>query len=100
MAQPSKFSGALSRLREPQPEEMREPPTVIAAAPAATPEPMAKGRGRPPGKRSDPDFKPTTVFLRNQTKRAAVRQLEDRDDNRDLSELVEDLLSQWLKEPT
>jgi len=64
-----------------------------AAAPAS-----AKGRGRPPGKRSDPDFKPTTLFLRTQTKRAAMRLLEDRGDEQDLSELVEQLLSQWNRQ--
>lgn len=54
-----------------------------------------RGRGRPPGKRSDPEFRPTTLFLRTKTKRTAARLLEDRGDERDLSELVEDLLDEW-----
>jgi hypothetical protein len=84
MAQQSKFSGALSALRHsPEPE-----------APPATLEPV---KGRPPGKRSDPEFKPTTLFLRTRTKRTASRLLEDKGDEQDLSELVEQLLSQWNK---
>ena len=31
-----------------------------------------KGRGRPAGKRSNPDTEPTTVLLRKQTKRRSV----------------------------
>ena len=49
------------------------------------------------GKRSDPDFKPTTLLLREKTKRAAMRLLEDNGRGQDLSELVEQLLTQWNK---
>jgi hypothetical protein len=104
MAQQSKFSGALSALRHsPEPEASpatpERVPKVAAEAPPA-PAPVAealKGRGRPPGKRSDPEFKPTTLFLRTRTKRTASRLLEDKGDEQDLSELVEQLLSQWNK---
>lgn len=93
MAQPSKFSGALSRLREaPATEQPVETPP-----PAPVVQEGAKGRGRPHGKRSDPDFKPTTLLLREQTKRTAVRLLEDSRSGQDLSELVEQLLTQWNK---
>jgi hypothetical protein len=101
MAQASKFSGALSRLREvpaapEEPVESSPPPPLPAAAPVTPPTP-AKGRGRPAGKRSDPDFKPTTLLLREKTKRAAMRLLEDNGRGQDLSELVEQLLAQWNK---
>ena len=92
MAQQSKFSGALSRLRDGPPEQPAAPPPPAAVAQAA-----AKGRGRPPGKRSDPDFKPTTLLLREQTKRTAMRLLEDSQSGQDLSDLVEQLLAQWSK---
>lgn len=99
MAQASKFSGALSRLRDVS-AEPEQPAEIVSptspAAPVAAPE-VAKGRGRPHGKRSDPDFKPTTLLLREKTKRAAARKLEDTQDLRDLSELVEELLAEWTK---
>ena len=112
MAQQSKFSGALSALRhspepeappatpQPIPEVAAEAPPALElqrkAVPAPVPE-TPKGRGRPPGKRSDPEFKPTTLFLRTRTKRTASRLLEDKGVEQDLSELVEQLLSQWNK---
>ena len=55
-----------------------------------------KGRGRPAGKRSNPDYEPTTVLLRKKTKRRASRLLEDTDSNYDLSELIESLLNEWI----
>src|SRR5271169_2240370 len=101
MAQASKFTGALSRLRDVsappgQPGEAPSVPVPSPVAPVVTPT-VAKGRGRPAGKRSDPDFKPTTLLLREKTKRAAIRLLEDTGRGQDLSELVEQLLAQWNK---
>ena len=104
----SKFSGALASLRTPKPKVPSEPPNDVDPEPAAkAPETQSperasagvleppRGRGRPPGKRSDPEFKPTTLFLRTRTKRTAVRLLEDRGEDKDLSELVEELLTEW-----
>ena len=54
-----------------------------------------KGKGRPTGKRSNPDYEPTTVYLRKTTKRSASRLLEDTNARKDLSDLIEDLLLQW-----
>jgi hypothetical protein len=69
--------------------------------PPAVPAPgSAKGPGRPPGKRSDPAFKPTTLLLREATKRTAMRRLEDMGGELDLSELVESLLSRWIERQT
>lgn len=93
MAQRSKFTGALSQLRaakEPVPAE--EAPTLPEAEPAT-----GKGRGRPRGKRSDTSYKPTTLLLRKDTKSKAMRQLEDDGSDLDLSDLVEELLADWLK---
>lgn len=55
-------------------------------------------RGRPAGKRSNPEFEPTTIFLRKTTKKIANRTLEDHGDRHDLSELIEDLLQGWISE--
>jgi len=55
-------------------------------------------RRRKTGKRSDPEFRPTTFFVRKQTQRNASRLLEDQDSGKDLSDLVEELLAKWIVE--
>ena len=52
------------------------------------------GRG---GKRSDPAYSPTTFFVRKETKKNAARLLfEDIHGGKDLSDLVEQLLAEWV----
>lgn len=93
MAEQSKFSGALARLNQRPEEPAKESPVLKIAAREVAPE-KAKG-GRPFGKRSDPDFQQTTLLLRKATKKRAVRKLEDTSAKLDLSELVEQLLTEW-----
>ncbi len=54
-------------------------------------------RGRPPGKRRHPDFEQITAYIRkdthHQVKLALLRELK----GRQFSELVEELLSTWLR---
>jgi hypothetical protein len=88
----SKFSGVLAQLKQRPTEEVS---TTVPEPPRET-EPV-RGRGRPPGKRSDPDYQPTTVLLRKQTKKTAVRLLEDIDSGQDLSDLIEQLLAEWIQ---
>jgi hypothetical protein len=83
----SKFTGVLSKLKQPQ---VAEPPLT----PETT---QVRGRGRPHGKSSDPDFQPTTVILRKRTKRTAARILEDQETGQDLSDLIEELLTEWIQ---
>lgn len=53
--------------------------------------------GRPNAKRSDPDYVQTTAYIKKTTHRdVKIAQLASGDE-RDFSELVEDLLSNWLK---
>jgi hypothetical protein len=54
-------------------------------------------RGRPSGKRSDPDFVGFTTYIRKDTHRKAKIALLEEGDGRELSELVEELISHWLK---
>jgi hypothetical protein len=89
----SKFSGVLATLKHRPPEEQ---PTTLPVSPQGT-EPM-RGRGRPPGKRSDPDYQPTTVLLRKHTKKTATRLLEDTNAANDLSDLIEQLLTEWIQQ--
>jgi hypothetical protein len=54
-------------------------------------------RGRPSGKRSDPDYVGFTTYIRKETHRGVKRALLDEPEERELSELVEELLANWLK---
>lgn len=56
-----------------------------------------KRRGRPYGKRSDPDYVGFTTYIRKATHKQVKRALLEGDEDRELSELVEDLLVAWLK---
>lgn len=73
------------------PETLNRPVTVE----------VAQGRkARRAGKRSDPAFRPTTIFVRKETQRKATRLLEDQDMGRDFSDLVEELVANWVTENT
>lgn len=56
-----------------------------------------KKRGRPNAKRSDPNIIQTTAYIRKETHRNVKRALLDDEQERDYSELVEELLAAWLK---
>jgi hypothetical protein len=56
-----------------------------------------RGKGRPPGKRSNPDYQATTLLLKEQTKRTASRLLEDKKLGKDLSDLTVQLLTEWIQ---
>lgn len=60
-------------------------------------ETTTKRRGRPSGKRSDPDYVQTTAYVRGDTYKAVRIALIEEDQGREYSELVEELLSKWLK---
>lgn len=53
-------------------------------------------RGRPPGKRSDPDWKLFSHFLKRSTQRQATAILFEQDDGRDLSDVLQNLLETWV----
>ena len=94
MPEESKFSGALAKLKQ-RPASQSTAPRSAQPAPEVAP---VRGKGRPPGKRSDPDYQPTTVLLRKQTKKTASRLLEDTGTGQDLSELIEQLLTEWIRQ--
>ena len=56
-------------------------------------------RGRTPGKRSHPDFEQITAYIRKDTHHAAKITLLN-NGGKEFSELVEELLNQWLKSNT
>lgn len=92
----SKFS-ALADLHRQPPEAEAVAPAVERAPPSATTAEVAKGRGRPAvGKRSNPEWKLYSHFLKRQTQRAAVARLQAEDNGRDLSDVLQELLEKWL----
>ena len=54
------------------------------------------GKGRPPGKRSDPAWKLYSHFLKKQTHREVTNILRNVENGQDLSDLLQQLLEQWL----
>jgi hypothetical protein len=85
-------------------DETEEPP--LAASPQDMPAELAlpatpdvvRGKGRPPGKRSNPEWKLYSHFLKKKTQRSAAAHLAALDDGRDLSDVLQELLERWLAE--
>src|SRR5258708_38776335 len=75
-------------------ESAHQPPAAMASESSQG----AGGKGRRTAKRSDPAFRATTFFVRRETKRKAARLLEDQETGKDLSDLIEELLAQWVAE--
>jgi hypothetical protein len=99
VADKRKFA-ALAELHRQLPEEAEAPTTAMEPMPipAAVGPEEAKSRGRPPtGKRSNPEWKLYSHFLKRKTQRAAVARLQVDDDGRDLSDVLQELLENWLK---
>lgn len=95
MAEKRKFA-ALAELHRHTPDTQM-PEAVPEATPAGMPE-AGKGRGRPAtGKRSNPEWKLYSHFLKKRTQRAAVARLQAEESERDLSDVLEELLENWLK---
>jgi hypothetical protein len=92
----SKFTGALANLKKSQVKEPAIEPSIDEPSIILEPS-IERGRGRPRAKSSDPDYQSTTVILRKLTKRRAAHLLEDREMGKDLSELIEELLTEWLE---
>ena len=97
MAEKRKFA-ALAELHRHQTEpEAVEPEAVHQTIAPSAPE-EGRGRGRPAtGKRSNPEWKLYSHFLKKQTQRAAAARLQAEDAGRDLSDILQELLEGWLK---
>jgi hypothetical protein len=73
----------------PTEDAMKKPPVSVLE--------NGRLRGRPAtGKRSNPDWKLYSHFLRKSTQRAAVAKLQAVEDGRDLSDVLQELLERWL----
>ena len=53
-------------------------------------------KGRPRGKRSNPDFEQVTAYIRSKTYRDVKIAILQQSEIDDFSELVEELLNEWL----
>ena len=90
-------AAAIADAALPAPEQAPAPEPPPTPVPAVV-EPEVKRRGRPPGKRSDPDWKLFSHFLKRRTQRRATLLITHLDDGRDLSDVLEDLLGRWVEE--
>ncbi|SRR6266446_2036016 len=92
----SNFSGLADAIKEAQ---QQPEPRERADTPAPQPESAAapSGRGRAPGKRSDPNWRQHTVMLEKENHFAAVDILRRQDQGQDVSDLLNSLLGQWVK---
>ena len=90
MAAPkSKYAQTIASIRQQAAEQPDTPAPVIA-------EPI-RGKGRPPGKRSDPAWKLYSHFLKKQTHREATNILRNEEENaQDLSDILQQLLEEWI----
>ncbi|MGM9319456.1 hypothetical protein [Deinococcus aquaticus] len=68
--------------------------SVPDAAPPIPEEPRRRV-GRPPGKRSNPEYQQVTVLLHGQTYLEARKRLLD--ERKEVSTLLNELLDEWLK---
>lgn len=115
---PSKFRGIFEPTEEPVPEETPAQPSAAAAAPTSLPALPAAIRestpeegsersrrtGRPAsGKKSDPNYRQVTAYVRKDLYRDVTDALYDEVRGRDakrkeFSELVDELLARWWQE--
>ena len=85
----SKFAGIFQHSLPEEPQAVERMEKRVAAL---------KAPGRPPGKRSDPEYKQYSVLLKRKTHRQVTAILRDREDGPDVSELLQQLLEQWLEQ--
>ena len=87
----SKFNHILQAAKE---RETTEEATTLTDQPLEKP---PKKRGRPKGKRSDPDYEQVTAYIKKETYRQVRMALLQQPDSQDFSELVEQLLDDFLR---
>jgi len=86
----SAFEGLFDGRQNSMPPASERNESRRPAAPAAKPT-------REPGKRSNPDYKQFSVLLKKRTHMLVSHTLDKLGGGQDVSELVQQLLEQWLK---
>jgi hypothetical protein len=91
---PSRFSG-LSTAMNKDAAGMAESADLRSSSPE-------RKRGRPPGKRSNPEYVQLTSYVReenlDEVKTALIKEKQQTGEKRDLSELIDSLLSFYVQE--
>jgi hypothetical protein len=77
-----------------QQKEMPAAPAPATAAVAVAA--VARGRKEQVGKSRDPDYHQCGLYIRKTVFKQARRRLEDTEPDKDMSELVQELIEQWL----
>ena len=91
----TRFGKVLENLNK-LPPSTEHPQKPRQLRPASTaPVKVPRKVGRPPGKKSDPDYAQVTVYLRKDNHLAAKKRLLD--DGKEFSELVDELVTAWLE---
>lgn len=85
----SKFRGLMDAANSREKPTSQPAPVVVSR--------KRQGGGRPRGKRSDPDFEQITAYIRKQTHQGVKIALLQEGQGQEFSELVEDLLAEWLR---
>lgn len=81
-----------------KPTRPEKPGTALAVVkPQPAPEGAAPGGKTRVGKRNDPDYDQVTAYIRKETHKRAKIALLQGPDKQEFSELVEQLLTQWLE---
>ena len=86
MTKPNRFTGLMKR------REIDEP-TQTDEARRDTVSVLGRPRN---GKSSNPEYKQISALIRKDTHREVVRALLDDNESRDVSDLLQDLLQEWL----
>jgi hypothetical protein len=81
------------------PRLLPPPPALPPATPSeAVAVPAARRKGGKVGKYRDPNYHHYGFYLRTTTHKQVKRRLEDTQPDKDISELMQELLEQWLKD--
>ena len=88
----SKFDAVLGQRRTAPSEQADSTEPAVETTKA-----INRGRGRPPGKRTNPDYQQVTIYiprtLHDQAKIALIQE-----GRKEFSELIGDLLASWIRE--
>jgi len=93
-------SGALSPTRVPEPSPSANVSEVVPTPAPARATQATASPSKKPGKRSDPEYAQVSAWIRKQTHHEVKLALLKEGKNREFSELVQELLSRWLKTNT
>jgi hypothetical protein len=71
---------------------------TVPGKPSRGAKPQARAVGRPrTGKRSDPDYRQVSAWIKRDTYEKVTLRLFTKENRREFSDLVQDLLAKWLR---